>query len=1449
MWNAYKKAGRTDPAGHARAPSAGEESEEKGKQGGSHARRSCECYYVCSFVHFSEPVVACDHKTASRCLLNLTPVVSETVSGTLLNGTFLPDICLEVVHEKAFSKLPFAKVAMTVVLFADISGFTALTETYSMTGALGIEALTRTLNHFFGHIIQHIFTAGGDIFKFAGDAIFCIWKVEDESTLAETIQTVVDCSLNIQKNYGEWPTCIEVTLRVKIGIATGYLEYHFFNDEFDSVHYSASGSVVEYVRNAEMLCTAGDIILTTEAWGYLESKGIQNRYIFGTLPEDMVKVLGFDPSVSEEERVSFTGFSGVRPALYALNFEDAPLLKRFISPVVVNIKTQEELIFLSEMRHVTIVFVCMPDFIDIDLATLSALYRIVSSALKETDGVLNKVITFDKGCSFLAVFGLPGYKGKNETCNALMCSNKLVHEVSAMNIKVTAGITSGMTFCGIIGHPLRQEYTVIGRKVNLAARLMSKYSDVRVVCDEDTYQRSVLVLGPNNFKELEWRKLKGIEHMGRVFQVQLSTEEEVMDEVAVYPGTVMGMVHEKDVIDSFLVDFVVKRRLAKHMLLLRGETGCGKSHLLFWTMKSAEKKGYKSASCHAGVRTMRHPFSSVCFLLSRLLDSHGLKPNSENNTILDDMLGPDSSTPLVINKGIIRLKNAPTLKLASAGSLVDVPWQVKSVTQAKDHLTMIMERLCSKAPCILAVDDANYMDTLSWELLDKFGQLTSQHPCVVAMTSIPHSERVLPPIHIQKIMAKSVTVVDIQPLSKEFLPDFCFQRLSVKGIHNQILRLLKEYTKGNPAAMVEILQVLKQKNLIQTVNSNTTSELRLKREFTLAREDDHELREQRPGEGYPICDVVGEGLMDDVQVPDSLQALTVVRMEMLNEQEIVLLKKASVCGKVFEVSLLKLLSSALSTAEINVALKKLIEQHFITCAASNTVSSFVYLLEGKVPDSPECPQCGQIGSLMRFHSAAVHKTIYATLTYDSKSEIHQDIATCLEEHALQCRFCKEYLSVEVYSTATDEFLMQSPPDKADLRVCKCQKMKANAFGQIGNHYFQSGMRGRALESFLAAAHCSLEVDDIKQAEEYLESSESVFKASTWENVDERYLKLKRIAISRMRANIQMFYGNIEASLQEIKLAFQWLGRNIPKDYRKNASNYAVRVVQCCRVDEIEEEEFCLCTAARVFLNRRDPRVALDVSSHFWELVTCRNAPLYKKMPAIALVIESSHYVHIAYKKQRKLEDTAIKDCIHSLEVEKHPRVSDLVAVLNTLIKIVEVRFLRTEITSAVDVGYEAFRIALNVHYTSMLLKILPYLAQTLLYSKNHSKCREVLSHLRHVAEVAEDTVGMALYYGGLAELLVHQFGIDVPALDNVQELYKTCLEFAINQSSKVPYTRNNEIEFYLTAAMAMWTSSCGLDQSCKEWLYRAKMLKRSFYWRSSYWGRRAQRHLSEIKWK
>lgn len=41
--------------------------------------------------------------------------------------------------------------------------------------------------------------------------------------------------------------------------------------------------------------------------------------------------------------------------------------------------------------------------------------------------------------------------------------------------EVSIGVTTGACYSGVLGHPRRQEYTVMGRKVNKAARLMVYY--------------------------------------------------------------------------------------------------------------------------------------------------------------------------------------------------------------------------------------------------------------------------------------------------------------------------------------------------------------------------------------------------------------------------------------------------------------------------------------------------------------------------------------------------------------------------------------------------------------------------------------------------------------------------------------------------------------------------------------------------------------------------------------------------------------------------------------------------------------------------------------------------------------------------------------------------------------------------------------------------------------
>ncbi|KAK2518819.1 hypothetical protein Q9966_014181 [Columba livia] len=91
--------------------------------------------------------------------------------------------------------------------------------------------------------------------------------------------------------------------------------------------------------------------------------------------------------------------------------------------------------------------------------------RITLEVLYPRNSELNKVVLFDKGCTFLCVFGLTGEKLHHKNTHALQsaiqifqsCSTMLkdVEEVSVavINVAVTP------TFCGDIGHPERHEYT------------------------------------------------------------------------------------------------------------------------------------------------------------------------------------------------------------------------------------------------------------------------------------------------------------------------------------------------------------------------------------------------------------------------------------------------------------------------------------------------------------------------------------------------------------------------------------------------------------------------------------------------------------------------------------------------------------------------------------------------------------------------------------------------------------------------------------------------------------------------------------------------------------------------------------------------------------------------------------------------------------------------------
>ena len=63
----------------------------------------------------------------------------------------------------------------TVVMFADISGFTNLSEACARKGVQGNEEVALSINRYMDGMVNYLNQYGGDIIKFVGDAMIVMW--------------------------------------------------------------------------------------------------------------------------------------------------------------------------------------------------------------------------------------------------------------------------------------------------------------------------------------------------------------------------------------------------------------------------------------------------------------------------------------------------------------------------------------------------------------------------------------------------------------------------------------------------------------------------------------------------------------------------------------------------------------------------------------------------------------------------------------------------------------------------------------------------------------------------------------------------------------------------------------------------------------------------------------------------------------------------------------------------------------------------------------------------------------------------------------------------------------------------------------------------------------------------------------------------------------------------
>jgi class 3 adenylate cyclase len=100
------------------------------------------------------------------------------------------------------------------VFFADISGFTDLSEKYK-NFENGASKLSMVLNFYLGSMVQEILSLGGDIIKYAGDAFLATFRADSEENLQEAVHKAIDAALIIQKSCTNYRTDAGVVLNGK----------------------------------------------------------------------------------------------------------------------------------------------------------------------------------------------------------------------------------------------------------------------------------------------------------------------------------------------------------------------------------------------------------------------------------------------------------------------------------------------------------------------------------------------------------------------------------------------------------------------------------------------------------------------------------------------------------------------------------------------------------------------------------------------------------------------------------------------------------------------------------------------------------------------------------------------------------------------------------------------------------------------------------------------------------------------------------------------------------------------------------------------------------------------------------------------------------------------------------------------------------------------------------
>jgi class 3 adenylate cyclase/tetratricopeptide (TPR) repeat protein len=660
-------------------------------------------------------------------------------------------------------------------LFVDLTGFTDLTDRLvRQYGArLGAERLSEELGVLFEMAVGMVHRHGGSVIGFAGDAITC-WFAGNEGVLG-----AVAAASEAQA---------QANMPVKLVVTSGFASRFLVGDPDIQVLEVLAGAVVDRLAVVEQLARPGEVLVGGEILGWLG-----DRAQFDWRRDNLLLA---DRRIPEGESFAVIHGHSLPPPAPMTDWPpsglDHAITRRWIPPTIYSRIVRGDEAFISELRMTTALFL---RFGGIDYETddkahekLDTFINRVQRTVHDLGGHLLDIVVGDKGSYLYATFGAIAAH-EDDTHRAVIAARRIVAgSVDDMTTGMAAGVSQGITLCGVYGGSERRTYGALGKAANEAARLMQAAPSGAVLVSE----KVVASVGSS----FVVARLDGPIGGTTAFQVVGGKTRLTFSSSS---ANVVGRAGELVQIRGWIADAQASRG---RVGVLTGEPGMGKSRLLAELANQAEAAGLVVAASRGSAIEANTPYHVWKEIFADLLD---LSDASTEEEILPKL------EPLVSGAefhDLLPLLN-PVLPI-EIGSTARTP---TLSTQGSADLTRDLMLHCIEVlrPSVLIFDDGQWIDSASRHLISF---VPKNLPWLLAVIATRSSVALSPADPELVDLAGVDGALRLGALSDVEIVEVVRLLLGVDSVPGELGSLLVDRSGGNPFYAEELARALAQDGLI-----------------------------------------------------------------------------------------------------------------------------------------------------------------------------------------------------------------------------------------------------------------------------------------------------------------------------------------------------------------------------------------------------------------------------------------------------------------------------------------------------------------------------------------------------------------------------------------------------------------------------------------------------------